>query len=46
MIAQEFIKWDQYVRCMCLGRDTVLPMPYDTQQPQVHRRTRTTSRRR
>ena len=30
MIAQEFIKWDQYVRCMCLGRDTVLPMPYDT----------------
>ncbi len=31
MIAQEFIKWDQYVRCMCIGRDTVLPMPYDTQ---------------
>ena len=30
MIAQEFIKWDQYVRCMCLGRDLVLPMPYDT----------------
>src|SRR4029079_1221397 len=30
MIAQEFIKWDQYVRCMCLGCDTVLPMPYDT----------------
>jgi len=30
MIAQEFIKWEQYVRCMCLGRDIVLPMPYDT----------------
>ncbi len=30
MIAQEFIKWDQYVRCMCLGRNLVLPMPYDT----------------
>ncbi len=30
MIAQEFIQWDQYVRCMCLGRDRVLPMPYDT----------------
>jgi hypothetical protein len=30
MIAQEFIKWDQYVRCMCLGCDRVLPMPYDT----------------
>jgi hypothetical protein len=30
MIAQEFIKWDQYVRCMCIGRKLVLPMPYDT----------------
>jgi hypothetical protein len=30
MIAQEFIKWDQYVRCMCLGQKLVLPMPYDT----------------
>ncbi|HEY1186667.1 MAG TPA: hypothetical protein VGE74_03370 [Gemmata sp.] len=30
MIAQEFIQWDQYVRCMCLGRNLVLPMPYDT----------------
>jgi hypothetical protein len=29
MIAQEYIKWDQYVRCMCLGQDRVLPMPYD-----------------
>jgi hypothetical protein len=29
MIAQEFIKWDQYVRCMCVGRWEVLPMPYD-----------------
>jgi len=30
MIAQEFIKWEQYVRCMCLGCNLVLPMPYDT----------------
>jgi hypothetical protein len=30
MIAQEFIRWEQYVRCMCLGRDLVQPMPYDT----------------
>jgi hypothetical protein len=29
MIAQEYIKWDQYVRCMCLGQHEVLPMPYD-----------------
>lgn len=30
MVAQEFIKWDQYVRCMCIGRKNVLVMPYDT----------------
>lgn len=29
MIAQEFIKFDAYVRCMCLGRENVLVMPYD-----------------
>lgn len=29
MIVQEFIKWEQYIRCMCLGRDEVLPMKYD-----------------
>jgi hypothetical protein len=32
MIAQEFIKWDQYVRCMCLGQTEILPMPYDPTQ--------------
>ena len=32
MIAQEFVKWDQYVRCMVLGREHVLPMPYDPGQ--------------
>jgi hypothetical protein len=29
MIVQEFIEWDHYVRCMCLGRKEVLPMKYD-----------------
>jgi hypothetical protein len=29
MIAQEYIKWDRYVRCMCLGQHDVLAMPYD-----------------
>jgi hypothetical protein len=32
MIAQEFIEWEQYVRCMCLGRKHVLVMPYDTKE--------------
>lgn len=29
MVVQEFIHWDQYVRCMCLGQEIVLPMRYD-----------------
>lgn len=32
MVAQEFIKWEQYVRCMCIGRKNVLVMPYDTNE--------------
>lgn len=32
MVVQEFIKWDAYVRCMVLGREHVLPMPYDPGQ--------------
>lgn len=29
MVMQEFIHWDHYVRCMCLGQEKVLPMKYD-----------------
>jgi hypothetical protein len=29
MIVQEFIKFDHYVRCLCVGREHVLPMRYD-----------------
>jgi len=29
MIVQEFIEWDQFVRCLCLGQEEVLPMHYD-----------------
>ncbi len=29
MVVQEFIHWDKYIRCLCLGRQEVLPMPYD-----------------
>jgi hypothetical protein len=29
MIVQEFIRWDQYFRCMCLGQTEVLAMRYD-----------------
>ncbi len=29
MVVQEFIEWDQYIRCMCIGQKEVLPMKYD-----------------
>src|SRR5262245_8647106 len=29
MILQEFIDWDDYVRCICIGREHVLPLRYD-----------------
>ena len=32
MVAQEFIQWEKYFRVMCLGRKSVLIMPYDPHQ--------------
>lgn len=32
MVVQEFIQWEQYVRCLCLGREEVLVMQYDPHQ--------------
>lgn len=32
MVVQEFIDWKQYVRCMVLGREHVLVMPYDPRE--------------
>jgi hypothetical protein len=32
MILQEYIAWDHYVRCMCIGQDRILPMKYDPGQ--------------
>jgi hypothetical protein len=32
MIVQEFINFDQYVRCLCLGQQDVLPMKYDPKE--------------
>ena len=32
MIVQEFIQWDQFIRCMCLGQDEILPMKYDPRE--------------
>lgn len=32
MIVQEFIEWDQFVRCLCIGQEDVLPMKYDPRE--------------
>ena len=32
MIVQEFIEWDQFVRCLALGQRDVLPMKYDPRE--------------
>jgi hypothetical protein len=32
MIAQEFIRWDHFVRCICLGQEEVLPIKYDPRE--------------
>jgi hypothetical protein len=29
MVVQEFIQWEHYVRCMCLGQEEVLPIKYN-----------------
>jgi hypothetical protein len=36
MVLQEFIHWEHYVRCMCLGQKDVLPMKYDPRERQYH----------
>ncbi len=33
MILQEFIRWQDYVRCICIGRKDVLPIRYDPTAP-------------
>lgn len=36
MILQEFIEWDHYVRCMCIGQEHILPMKYDPKERRYH----------
>lgn len=33
MIVQELIRWDDYLRCICIGRKDVLPLRYDPTAP-------------
>ncbi len=36
MIVQEFIEWDQFIRCICLGQDEILPIKYDPNERKYH----------
>jgi hypothetical protein len=29
MVVQEFIRWEQFVRCLCIGQEHILPIKYD-----------------
>ena len=32
MVVQEFIEWERFVRCLCLGQSEILAMPYDPRE--------------
>ncbi|MCI0579597.1 MAG: hypothetical protein L0332_32540 [Chloroflexi bacterium] len=36
MIVQEFIEWDHYIRCLCLGQEEILPIKYDPKERRYH----------
>jgi hypothetical protein len=36
MIVQEFIEWEEFVRCLCLGQDEIYPMKYDPKERKYH----------
>ena len=36
MVVQEFIEWDHFVRCLCIGQEEILPMKYDPKERKYH----------
>ena len=32
MVVQEFIRWEQFVRCICIGQQEILPTKYDPRE--------------
>ena len=36
MIVQEFIEWQDFVRCLCIGRKYVMPIQYDPKERKYH----------
>jgi hypothetical protein len=39
MIVQEAVEWDQYVRCLCIGKSEILPVPWDPRRHHFERYT-------
>lgn len=36
MIVQEFIEWEEFVRCICLGQELIRPIRYDPRERKYH----------
>jgi hypothetical protein len=36
MVVQEFVQWDQFVRCLCIGREEILIIRYDPRERRYH----------
>lgn len=36
MVVQEFIRWDHFVRCLCIGQQEILPIKYDPKERKYH----------
>src|SRR5574340_887843 len=36
MVVQEYIEWEQFVRCIALGQEAVMPIKYDPRERKYH----------
>lgn len=36
MIVQEFIDWDHYIRCICIGQEDILPIKYNPKEKKYY----------
>ena len=36
MVLQEYIEWDQFVRCICVGQTNIMPIQYDPGERRYH----------
>jgi len=36
MVLQEYIEWDYFVRCICIGQSNIMPIKYDPSERRYH----------